>query len=65
MSAGAPAPDAESLADPLAACLAQVARLLGAPMSAQALVTGFTVNCPESSERQEVIRWERHVNGEF
>ena len=39
-----PAPGAESLADPLAACLAQVARLLGQPMSAQALVTGLPVD---------------------
>ncbi len=34
----------ESLTDSLAACLAQVARLLGQPMSAQALVTGLPVD---------------------
>ena len=39
-----PAPAAESLTDPLAACLAQVARLLGRPMSAQALVTGLPLD---------------------
>ena len=39
-----PAPGAESIGDPLAACLAQVARLLGQPMSAQALVTGLPVD---------------------
>jgi ATP-binding cassette subfamily C protein LapB len=44
MITGTPAPAAESLADPLAACLAQVARLLGQPMSAQALVTGLPVD---------------------
>ena len=44
MSAATPAPAAEALTDPLAACLAQVARLLGQPMSAQALVTGLPVD---------------------
>ncbi len=44
MIAGTPAPAAESLVDPLAACLAQVARLLGHPMSAQALVTGLPID---------------------
>jgi len=44
MSAHMPAPAAESLTDPLAACLEQVARLLGQPMSAQALVTGLPVD---------------------
>ena len=44
MIAGTPAPAAESLTDPLAACLAQAARLLGQPMSAQALVTGLPVD---------------------
>ena len=39
-----PAPTAESLTDPLAACLAQVTRLLGQPVSAQALVTGLPVD---------------------
>jgi ATP-binding cassette, subfamily C, bacterial LapB len=43
MSAETTAPAAETLADPLAACLAQVTRLLGQPMSAQALVTGLPV----------------------
>jgi ATP-binding cassette, subfamily C, bacterial LapB len=36
-----PAPAAESLGDPLAACLAQVARLLGQPMSVDALISGL------------------------
>ena len=44
MSAATSAPAAEALTDPLAACLAQVARLLGQPMSAQALVTGLPVD---------------------
>ena len=44
MNAGAPTPAAESLTDPLAACLAQVARILGQPMSAQALITGLPVD---------------------
>jgi ATP-binding cassette subfamily C protein LapB len=44
MSAATPAPAAEALSDPLAACLAQVTRLLGHPMSAQALVTGLPVD---------------------
>ena len=44
MTTGTPAPAAESLTDPLAACLAQAARLLGQPMSAQALVTGLPVD---------------------
>ncbi len=44
MSAATPAPAADALTDPLAACLAQVARLLGQPMSAQALVTGLPVD---------------------
>lgn len=44
MTADPTAPAAESLTDPLAACLAQVARLLGQPMSAQALVTGLPVD---------------------
>ncbi len=44
MIADTPAPAAESLTDPLAACLAQVARLLGQPMSAQALVTGLPID---------------------
>ena len=39
-----PAPAAEALSDPLAACLAQAARLLGQPMSAQALVAGLPVD---------------------
>ncbi|MBE0614401.1 MAG: type I secretion system permease/ATPase [Burkholderiales bacterium] len=43
MNAGMPAPAAEMLTDPLAACLAQVTRLLGQPMSAQALVAGLPV----------------------
>jgi ATP-binding cassette subfamily C protein LapB len=44
MIAGTPTPAAELLTDPLAACLAQVARLLGQPMSAQALVTGLPID---------------------
>ncbi len=44
MSAGAAATAAESLTDPLAACLAQAARLLGQPMSAEALITGLPVD---------------------
>ena len=44
MIADTPAPVAESLTDPLAACLAQVSRLLGQPMSAQALVTGLPLD---------------------
>ena len=44
MSADTPAPAAEALTDPLAACLAQVTRLLGQPMSMQALVTGLPVD---------------------
>jgi len=44
MTAGTPAPAAASLTDPLAACLEQVARLLGQPTSAQALVTGLPVD---------------------
>ena len=43
MNTDTPAPAAESLADPLAACLAQVSRLLGVPMSAQALIAGLPV----------------------
>jgi len=42
MSTGTPG--AEALTDPLAACLAQAARLLGAPMSAEALVTGLPID---------------------
>ena len=41
MTADRLAQAADSLTDPLAACLAQVARLLGCPMSADALVTGL------------------------
>ena len=44
MNAGTPAPAAETIADPLAACLAQVTRLLGQPMSAQALLTGLPLD---------------------
>ena len=44
MSSATPAPAAESLSDPLAACLAQVARVLGHPLSAQALVTGLPLD---------------------
>ena len=44
MSASAPAPAAEPLSDPLAACLAHAARLLGQPTSAQALVIGLPVD---------------------
>lgn len=44
MSAGTATPTTQSLNDPLAACLAQVARLLGHPMSAQALVTGLPID---------------------
>ena len=44
MSAGTATPTTQSLNDPLAACLAQVARLLGQPMSAQALVTGLPID---------------------
>ena len=44
MTAGTLAPAAASLTDPLAACLEQVARLLGQPTSAQALVTGLPVD---------------------
>ncbi|MFA5913666.1 MAG: type I secretion system permease/ATPase [Burkholderiales bacterium] len=41
MIADTPAAAAESLADPLAACLAQTARLLGQPMSVDSLITGL------------------------
>ncbi len=41
MNTDAPALAAESLADPLAACLAQAVRLLGLPMSVDALIAGL------------------------
>ncbi|MBI5909168.1 MAG: type I secretion system permease/ATPase [Betaproteobacteria bacterium] len=44
MSTDIATPAAESLNDPLAACLAQVARLLGQPMSAEALVMGLPID---------------------
>ncbi|MEK7436113.1 MAG: type I secretion system permease/ATPase [Pseudomonadota bacterium] len=44
MNASTPAPAAEIITDPLAACLAQLTRLLGQPMSAQALLTGLPVD---------------------
>jgi ATP-binding cassette subfamily C protein LapB len=44
MTADTPAPAAESVTDPLAACLAQVTRLLGQPMSVQALITGLPLD---------------------
>ena len=39
-----PAPATQSPVDPLAACLAHVTRLLGNPMSAEALVTGLPLD---------------------
>lgn len=44
MNTGTPAPATEPLTDPLAACLAQVARRLGQPMSAQALIMGLPID---------------------